>query len=74
MAGQLVYSNGGIHQVDFECNRRHWGAVVARQRIWIVPFHLPRSRRVAGTADLEAVEKSASRLSELPVWVVAVPA
>ena len=51
MADQHVYPNGGLNQVDFERDRCHWRVVVARQLVWIVPFLLSHSRRIAGAGE-----------------------
>jgi len=70
MAGQQLHPNGKFHQVDFERNRRRWRVVVARQRIWIVPLHVPHPGRVANAVERTAIGKSKRRIPESLVQAV----
>ena len=64
MDDQPIHPDGEFDQVDFECDRRYWRVVVARKRIWIVPLHVPRPRRIANAIEETALERHPSRLPE----------
>jgi hypothetical protein len=45
LVGQSLHTDAGNDQVHPECNRGHWGGVVAPGHFWTVPFAIPDPRR-----------------------------